>query len=130
MGTLWDIFHSNKKYCFFGTIFGTIFFVSGHFLPICVQKAYVFLPRERRFLVSILGVFYLPLHSTVILGTSTRDRSVNVVLAKFILRSSPFFGIFWKYFGIFEVFCMKVIRVLRSTAFSVFFARFIYRSRW
>ena len=34
----------------------------------------------------------------VILGTSTRDRSVNVVLAKFILRSSPFFWYFLEMF--------------------------------
>ena len=60
-GTLWDIFHANRFFSSLGQFPGQYFSFRDTFLPIFVQKTIGFLPRERRFLISILGVFYLPL---------------------------------------------------------------------
>ena len=48
-GTLLDMFHTNRFFFFFGTISGTIFFVSGHFFASFCPKSLCFFASGEAF---------------------------------------------------------------------------------
>ena len=89
-GTLWDIFHANRFFSSLGQFPGQYFSFRDTFLSIFVQNSYVFLPRERRFLISILGVFYLPLPQTPngVLGIYDRRTTPSHIFVRQTIISS------------------------------------------